>query len=463
MSHRKKTLRIFWIIIGIAFLCLIINLPKSLPIKIHVGKVNWEHTFYRPELNFNIGSFKFSKNTDLKYGLDLAGGSSLAFNIDTSKVKKEDLQQALDSLKGNIERRVNLFGVSEASVQIVKQNNQYRLNIDMPGVDDVSQAIKLIGTTAQLSFKGEVDIPPEATATATFNDVFAKDTGINGSHLTHSSVQINSNTSKPEVSLEFNPEGTKLFAQATKDFLHKRIAILIDDYPITYPTVDSVITDGKAVISGSFDAKSAKELSAQLNAGALPLPISIVQQSQIGATLGQDSLNKGVFAGAVGLILVSIFMIANYGKLGLIADVSLIIYSLITLTLYRLIPITLTFPGIVGFILSIGMAVDSNILIFERMREELRRGKEWNMAMELGFTKAWSSIKDANACTIITGLILFNPFNWSFLNTSGMVRGFAITLVLGILLGIFTGVVVTRNLLRVLAKEKLPINLLKNK
>jgi preprotein translocase subunit SecD len=452
MPNKNKTIKVFWTILCLAFVCLIINLPKQLPVNLNFAKINWQHTFYRPDFGFKIGDNEFKKNLDLKFGLDLAGGASLAFNVDTSKVSKENLQIALQSLKSNIEKRINLFGVSETNVQIVKEQDQYRLKVDLPGVEDVSSAVKLIGTTAQLKFKGEVDLPASATASATFND--AKDTGINGSHLTKATVQINPNNSKPEVALEFNPEGTKLFAQATKDFLNKRIAILIDDYPVTYPTVQSEITDGKAVISGNFDTKSAKELVVQLNAGALPLPINLIQQSQVGATLGKDSINKGIFAGVVGLILVSLFMIANYGKLGLIADIGLIIYGLITLALYRLIPITLTFPGIVGFILSIGMAVDSNILIFERMREEVRKGKDWNMAMELGFTKAWSSIKDANACTIITGLILFNPFNWSFLNTSGMVRGFAITLVLGIVLGIFTGVVVTRNLLRVLAKEK---------
>jgi len=455
MSKNKKTIRIFWTIIGITLIALVLNFPKTLPIKIHFANINWEHTLYRPELNFKLGNFTFKKNIDLKYGLDLAGGSSLSFNIDTSKQSKENLPQALESLKSNIERRINLFGVSETTVQISKQQEQYRLNVDLPGVENINDAITLIGTTAQLSFKGEVTIPPQATASATIYDLFAKDTGINGSHLTRSSVEINSKNSQPEVSLEFNEEGTKLFAQATKELLNKRIAIFIDDYPVTAPTVQSVITDGKASISGNFDSKSAKELSAQLNAGALPLPISIVQQSQVGATLGQDSLNKGIFAGIVGLILVALFMIANYGKLGLIADIGLIIYSLITLSLYRLIPITLTFPGIVGFILSIGMAVDSNILIFERIKEETRKGKDWNIAMETAFGRAWDSIKDANACTIITGFILFNPFNWSFLSTSGMIRGFAVTLILGIFIGIFTGVFVTRNLLRVLAKQKI--------
>ena len=460
MNHMKKTYRNFWIILTITIITILINFPKVLPIKINLGKVNWEHTFYRPSLNFSLGNFNFNKNIDLKYGLDLAGGVSLTFNIDTNNVQPENLSSALESLKNNIERRINLFGVSETNVQINKEQNQYRLKVELPGVADVSGAIKLIGTTAQLSFKGEVELPPEATESATFNDVFSKDTGLNGSHLSRSSVQINPNDSKPEIALEFNEEGTKLFAQATKEFLNKSIAIFLDDnpVPITYPTVQSVITEGKAVISGNFDAKSAKELSVQLNAGALPLPISLIQPSKIGATLGQDSLNKGLFAGIVGLIIVSLFMIASYGKLGLIADIGLIIYGLITLTLYRLIPVTLTFPGIVGFILSIGMAVDSNILIFERVKEEARRGRDWNVALETSFGRAWDSIKDANTCAIITGLILFNPFNWSFLSTSGMIRGFAITLLLGIFVGIFTGVFVTRNLLRIFAKEKLTVN-----
>lgn len=457
MNSSKKTLRIFWIIIFITFISLLINFPQKLPIKINLGKINWEHTFYRPELNFKLGNFNFNKNIDLKYGLDLAGGVSLVFSIDTTNIKPENLASALESLKSNIERRINLFGVSETNVQINKEQNQYRLKVELPGITNVSDAVKLIGTTAQLSFKGEVELAPEATESATFLDVFSKDTGLNGSHLSRSSVQINPNNSKPEIALEFNEEGTKLFAQATEEFLNKSIAIFLDDnqIPITYPTVQSIITEGKAVISGNFDAKSAKELSVQLNAGALPLPITLIQPSQIGATLGQDSLNKGLFAGIVGLILVSLFMISNYGKLGLIADIGLVIYGLITLTLYRLIPVTLTFPGIVGFILSIGMAVDSNILIFERVKEETRKGRDWNVALETSFGRAWDSIKDANTCAIITGLILFNPFNWSFLSTSGMIRGFAVTLLLGICVGIFTGVFVTRNLLRVFAKEKL--------
>ena len=444
-SLTSRTKNIFWTIIGLTFICLIINLPPSFNL--------FGRTFYRPDFSINLGNFTYKKDLQLKYGLDLAGGASLIYNIDTSKTTKDNLPSALDSLKSNIERRVNLFGISEATVQLSTQGTDHRLVIELPGIEDVSQAINLIGKTAQLSFKGEDTKVTEATSSASFAKAFPFDTGINGSHLVKASVQLNPNNSQPEVSLEFNQEGTKLFADATQKYLNKRIAIFLDDLPITYPTVQSVIPDGKAVINGNFDIKTAKELSAQLNAGALPLSINLIQQTTIGATLGKDSINKGIFAGLVGLGLVCLFMIGNYGFLGLIADFSLIIYGLLTLSLYRLIPITLTFPGIVGFILSVGMAVDANILIFERMREETRLGKPWNVAMEMGFKLAWNSIRDANTCTIITGLILFNPLNWSFLNTSGMVRGFAVTLILGIILGIFTGVFVTRNLLRVLARK----------
>lgn len=438
------------------FICFIINFPQQIPISIHFGRINYEHTFYRPNFKFNIGGKEYGRDLNLKYGLDLAGGASLIFNIDTSTTKKEDVQDALIALKSNIEKRINLFGVSETNVQVVKESNNYRLKVELPGVEDISSAIDLIGQTAQLRFRGVIDenLFKEATTSAEFEKSM-KDTGLTGSNLIKAKVELNSNTSEPEVSLEFNEAGAKIFEQATTEFLNKQIVILLDGEIKTAPVVNVIISDGKAVISGKFDTQTAKALSIQLNAGSLKLPISLIQQSEITATLGKESIDKGIFAGIVGLALVFIFMIGNYGWLGFIADIGLIIYGLITLTLYRLIPITLTFPGIVGFILSIGMAVDSNILIFERMREETRKGKNWSNAMELGFGRAWDSIKDANACTIITGLILLNPFNLSFLNTSGMVRGFAVTLILGVTIGIFTGVFVTRNLLRVLAKEKI--------
>ncbi|MFA7301235.1 MAG: protein translocase subunit SecD [Candidatus Shapirobacteria bacterium] len=445
MNTNKKNLNLFYTILGLTFVCLILNLPTKLSFL--------NRTFYRPDFSFKLGSSQIKPNTNLRYGLDLAGGASLVYSIDTSSAKSGDLTSALESLKVNIERRINLFGVSESSVQLSKQGAENRLMVQLPGVTNIDDAIKLIGQTASLKFMGIVDIPPEATSTATFDDQF-KDTGLNGSHLTKAAPSTNQNTGAMEISLTFNEAGSKIFEKATTEYLNKRVAIFLDDQILMAPTVSSVIPDGNAVINGSYDIKSAKSLSAQLNAGALPLSIKLISQSQVGASLGKDSIDKGVKAGLVGLGLVAFFMIGNYGYLGLISIISLAIYGLITITLYRLIPVTLTFPGLVGFILSIGMAVDSNILIFERMKEEVRAGKPWNLAMELGFGKAWDSIKDANTCTIITGLILFNPFNWQFLGSSGMLRGFAVTLLLGIMISIFTGVVVTRNLLRVLASRK---------
>ena len=435
-------------------LCLVINMPKNVPIKIHWWKINWEYDLKKPELNFSLGTFSFKKDLDLKYGLDLAGGVKLLFEIDSSEIVAEDKNEALTSLKENIERRINVFGLSEANVQILKEEKSDRLVVELPGMEDTDEAVSLMGQTAKLEFFGEVEIASEATESATIYDLFSKETGLTGSNLIKSNVIINNNTGKAEVALEFDEKGTELFKKATQEMIGKKIAIFLDGMIITFPTVNDLIGDGKAVISGGFDLKGAKSLSAQLNAGALPMPIKLISQDKIGATLGKESVEKGVRAGIAGLAVLAMFMIGNYGKLGLIANVGLLIYGLITLSLYRLIPITLTFPGIVGFILSIGMAVDSNILIFERMKEELRTGRPWSVAMELGFGKAWDSIKDANICTLITGGILFNPFNWKFLSNSGMLRGFAITLLLGIGISLFTGVVVTRNLLRMFAREK---------
>ena len=223
----------------------------------------------------------------------------------------------------------------------------------------------------------------------------------------------------------------------------------MDDFPVTAPTVNGAIETGTAEISGGFTIESAKQLSIQLNAGALPVPIRVIQQETIGASLGRDAVEKTAKAGAIGIVLVAVFMILLYGWKGVLADVALAVYAVITLAVYKLVPVTLTLPGIAGLMLSIGMAVDSNILIFERMKEELRMGKPFEVAMKLGFGRAWDSIKDANVATLFTSFILFNPFELEFLNRSGMVRGFAFTLALGILVGLFTGIVVTRTLLRV--------------
>jgi preprotein translocase subunit SecD len=282
-----------------------------------------------------------------------------------------------------------------------------------------------------------------------------KSVGITGKDLTRAAVTFDSTTGAPQVAITFNSAGTTKFADVTRRLVGKPLAIFLDNMPITSPTVKQEITDGSAVINGQFTQDQAKALALQLNAGALPVPVTVVEKETVGATLGASSVSKSITAGVVGLTIVAIFMVAQYGWLGLFADMALMVYGLLTFAIFRLIPITLTLPGIAGFILSMGMAVDSNILIFERFKEEKREGRPWKVAMELGFGKAWDSIRDANFTTLITCAILYNPGNWQFLPSSGMVRGFAVTLFIGVLASLFTGIVVTRTFIRVLYKEKI--------
>lgn len=426
-------------------LSVIVDLPKNFPVKFAIGKWSIDTTISGPDIDFSLGGLKIQRVLDIKQGLDISGGTHLVFQANMENVAEKDRPSAIEAAKNNIERRVNFFGISEPTIQTSKVNNDYRLIVELPGVSDVNQAIELVGKTAQLSFLEQKDASPSSGFIPT--DLTGKD-------LKASAVEFDSNTGQPVVGIEFNADGEKKFSEITSRNVGRIVAIYLDDAPVSFPTVEEPITSGKAIIRGSFTTETAKKLSIQLNAGALPVPIKIIEQRNIGATLGQESVQKSVKAGFIGLLMVAGFMWLYYGKLGLIADLALVVYGLITLALYKFIPVTLTLPGIAGFILSIGMAVDSNILIFERMKEEVRAGRHWRQAMELGFGRAWDSIRDANACTLITCFILFNPFNWNFLNVSGMVRGFALTLGLGIMISLFTGIVVTRTFLRVLYRGK---------
>ncbi|OGV88603.1 protein-export membrane protein SecD [Microgenomates group bacterium RBG_19FT_COMBO_39_10] len=440
MKDRRYLL---WLIILLTVIAIFIDLPTRIPLKFNFNGFKIDQELTRPILNFQIGKFKFFRDLEIKQGIDLAGGSHLVFQAEMSDIGEDNRETALAAARENIERRINLFGLAEALVQTSKLGDNYRLIVELPGVTDVNQAVDLIGQTAQLDFR---DLSPEATAAATLDDY--QETDLTGADLNKSQVQFDPNTGEPVVGLEFSDEGARKFGEITSRNVGKPVAIFLDEVPVTIPLVREKITTGKAVISGEFTTEEAKLLATQLNAGALPIPIKIVEQRNVGATLGAESVKKSVQAGLIGLLMVILFMAAYYGRLGILANVGLIIYGLITLMFYKLIPVTLTLPGIAGFILSVGMAVDANILVFERMKEEIRAGKSKSLAMELGFGRAWDSIRDANMATLITCFILFNPFSWSFLNTSGMVRGFALTLGLGVLLSLFTGVVVTRTILR---------------
>jgi len=421
-----------------------ISLPREIPVKFSMGSYNIDYKFIRQDLSIQKGKLSISKNFDLVLGLDLAGGSHLVFEADTSGIEQDKKSTALDSLRDVMEKRVNLFGISEPNVLISSFEGKDRVIVELPGVKDTKTAIEMVGQTAQLMF-AEVGSEEEPGIIPT---------DLTGSDLKSADVVFDQTTGKPAVSIEFTSEGTEKFARLTEKNVGKVLPILLDNQVVSAPVVQDKITQGQAQITGDFELEEAKGLAIQLNAGALPVKVELVEQRTVGATLGAESVEKSITAGLIGLGMVLIFMVAAYGKFGIIASVALIIFGILTLSLYKLIPVVLTLPGIAGFLLSVGMAVDSNILIFERFKEERRR-RDFANALEVSFGRAWESIRDANVATLFAAFVLANPLDLNFLHTSGPVRGFAITLGLGIAISLFTGIVVSRNLLRVLVKAQI--------
>ncbi|PIS40959.1 MAG: protein translocase subunit SecD [Candidatus Kerfeldbacteria bacterium CG08_land_8_20_14_0_20_43_14] len=540
MSSRKRLWINFILIVLLGIAVSYIALPKKL-----------------------LPSFKvFGKQFDLRLGLDLQGGSSLVYKADTSKIASGDQAAALESARNVIETRVNAFGVSEPVVQTSQVGSSWRIIVELAGIKDINQAIKMIGDTPILEFKEVADSQPQTeeqkkaqaaadagvkteaekvlkealaknadfsalanqysqdpsntgtdgqkkggdlgfakkgTFVAEFekvlfdelkdgqvypklvktqfgyhiikrietktvqeegkdvvevrgahilfavsteqNQVNFKTTGLSGKQLKRAGVAFNQSTGEPEVTLSFDSEGTKLFAEITKRNIGKNVAIFLDGQIISNPTVNQEITGGEAVITGNFTLKEAKDLAKRLNAGALPVPVSLISQQTVGATLGNDSVARSIFAGLLGVIVVSLFMIIFYRLPGLLATIALLLYTLIVIAIFKLWPVTLTLAGIAGFILSIGIALDANILIFERTKEELHNGRPLDVAIEEGFKRAWLSIRDSNVSSIITSVILI----WF---GSSIVKGFAITLLIGIVVSLFSAITVTRMLLR---------------
>jgi protein-export membrane protein SecD len=506
------------------------------------------------------------KGTPFRLGLDLQGGTHLVYEADTSKIPAEDRADALDGVRDVIERRVNAFGVAEPIIQTNKSGDTWRVIVELAGVKDVSQAIKMIGETPILEFREENpnknavqeltkeqkaemakynaealtrawkaiadlnkgadfaelakkisddagsaelggDLGWFATGTMVkpFEDAALKlsvgkmtkspvksdfgyhiikkveekmvdkdgkqvlemrashiliktmsekdffpppeewaVTGLSGKQLKNSSVQFDLNTGEPTVALSFNDEGKTLFAAITERNVGKPVAIFLDGQPISIPRVNEPIRDGNAIISGNFGVAEAKQLSQRLNAGALPVPINLVGQQTIGASLGAASVEKSLFAGLVGFILVAIFMILFYRLPGFLAVLALSLYTVIVLALFKLIPVTMTLAGIAGFILTLGMAVDANILIFSRTKEEVLWGKPLPTAIEEGFRRAWPSIRDSNVTSLISAMILF----WF---SSSIIKGFALTLSIGVLVSMFSAITVSRILIRLVA------------
>lgn len=512
--------------------------------------------------DISIGNFKRSLN--LRLGLDLQGGSILLYEADTSNIDAQDRDSALAGVRDVIERRVNAYGVSEPVVRTLQTGSSYRISVELAGITDINEAIKLIGDTPTLEFKeeteqtplsgeelaaaqeennavkvraqevldrikagedftelanqfsedpsntvpdtnekrgGDLGYAPQGSYVEEFDNVLFNNlsdnqiytelvktqfgyhiikrldsktididgtqefqvhaahilfrtrsettsslepytsTALTGKQLERATVDFDTTTGEPQVALQFNDEGKNLFAEITEKNIGKTVAIYLDGIPISTPVVQQAIPSGQAVITGNFTIEEAKQLVERLNAGALPIPITLITQHTIEATLGKESIQKSFFAGILGFALVALFMIVYYRLPGVLAVMALCIYVFIIIMIFKLWPVTLTLAGIAGFILSIGIAVDANILIFERTKEELRAGASLPRAIESGFDRAWSSIRDSNLSSIITSLILI-WFGTSF------IRGFAITLIIGIVISMFSAITISRSFLR---------------
>ena len=390
-----------------------------------------------------------------RLGLDLIGGSQLVYEVDMSAVASTDQEAVINGLRDVIERRVNLFGVSEPQVVATRSGENYRLNVELAGIRDISAAINQIGETPFLSFA-------EQNEDATIPDVTPADlesgeplnlpleslwqpTELTGRYVKGAQLNLNQ-FGQPEIFLEFNSEGAVLFEEITGRNIGKPLAIFLDGDLLTAPTVNGQISGGRAQITGQFTLDEARTLIERFNAGALPAPISLISQQTIGASLGQGSLTTTLWAGLLGTLLVIIFMLIYYGRLGIFASIALVLYIILLAALFKLLGVTLTLAGIAGIILSIGMAVDANILIFERTKEEVASGSSYAGAISEGFRRAWPSIRDSNLTTIITAFILY-----SF--TSSFVKGFAVALLLGVIVSMFSAITITRSLLTVFSKK----------
>ena len=455
---RRKPRFLLVVIIILTILAISFNIPsKRYPVSFTTPSIPFlnKKLVVDKKVGFDAGSifedFGIQRSVEFRKGLDLEGGTSITLKADMKDVPEAQRDTALESAKNVIERRVNFFGVSEPVVQTSKAGKEYRIVAEIPGVTDVNQAVSLIGQTAKLTFweqgaSPSAQIASESAAALPIGMLQVlgagpKKTNLSGNDLKQAAVSFDNNTGRPNVSLTFTSQGAKKFADITTRNVGKPLAMALDNYVIEAPTVSGPITQGNAVINGSFTTEQAKQLAVQLNAGALPVTLSVLKQQAIGATLGNQSLQKSMIAGVIGFAVIVLFMIVLYGGLGIVASLALVLYTLMVLTLFRLIPVTLTLAGIAGFILSIGIAVDANILIFERMKEEMRKGKPKHLALELGFSRAWDSIRDSNVASLITSTILY-------LNGSGAVRGFALTLAVGVLVSLFSAITVTRTLLR---------------
>lgn len=414
-----------------------------------------------------------------KLGLDLAGGSHLVYEADVTGIEPSEVPELMSVLRTVIERRVNAFGVSEAIIQVEESSfaaevKQHRLVVELPGVTDVTKAVEEIGRTPLLEFKlldeqamsamqSAEALQANATSGAQIGNVKVNgelvsdmnpyiDTGLTGRYLESAALEFTGGQAgqvagEPIVAIKFNTEGGELFEKITRENTGKSLAIFLDGEIVSAPRINEAISGGTAVISGGFNPEEAKALAQNLSFGALPVPITLASTQTIDATLGAGVINQSLLAGMVGFGLIALFLILWYRIPGLIASVALLLYILVNLAIFMVIPVTLTAAGLAGFVLSLGMAVDANVLVFERLKEEFRSGKSSQIAVKEGFARAWSAIRDGNITGLLSAVILF----WF---GTAMIKGFALVLGIGIIVSVLSAIILTRTMLLALPDVK---------
>lgn len=407
--------------------------------------------------NHETSSFPFH------FGLDLDGGTHLTYRADVSQIAESDVDGAMDSLRQTIERRINVFGVSEPIVQVEKggafsaDEDQNRLIVELPGVTDVTEAINAIGKTPLLEFKIQGDLQAaleSLNASSTTEEIEAAlqaaytPTGLGGGHLKRSQLVFDNVTGSPTIGIQFNSEGQELFQTITRENVGEVMAIFLDGQVISSPVIRQEIVGNQAQITGRFTPEEARQLVQDLNFGALPVPIELMGTQTIDASLGTQTLDAGLYAFTIAFIIIFIFLLVYYRLPGLVAVVSLVTYIIMMLVLFKIIPVTITSSGIAGLILSLGMAVDANVLIFERMKEELRDRNHIRESIREGFARAWLPIRDGNLSSIISAVVLY------WLSGTSLVKGFALVFGLGVLVSMISALVVSRTLLLACAPEK---------
>lgn len=414
-----------WIVVLIAVLAVWVDIPKH----------QFPFPFDCPGVCYRLGGQSTFVEIKTHLGLDLQGGTQLVLQLRPDKLPAAPTA-SIDDLNTQarvvIERRINSLGVSEPVIESLGAD---KVLLQLPGVSDLAEAQKIATQQAFLEIK-----VPDLDASGTVTGYHSLTPPLTGANLKPTFVEFQSTTSAPVVRFEFGSPDDARWVQLSKDYLQKPVQITLDGKEISAPRINQVFTSGTGIIEGNFTPQSAKELSTLLNSGALPVPLEVVQSSRVEPTLGQDSVRRSLVAGAIGLLLVALFMVLYYRLPGVIAVIALFFYTALTYAVFRLIPVTLTLAGVAGFILSIGMAVDANVLTFERIKEELRNGKTLRVSLDEGRRRAFPSILYSNLATILTALILFN-FG------TGTVKGFALTLIVGVTVSFFTAVFVTQMLL----------------